>query len=286
MSPPKNPVQWEVPPAEVLTRRLEVPFYPVTNNDRLRIRVVTAQSSARTHLKARILTTIGEVVEVEHVLRWTTAQAIYEDQVYLTNGWLLSATAGSGGIGITAGNVFAEISLMTGHPDEVTPTAVLAAGYLTTERAIAWPGQIPIDPRSKQIRYGLLSTVTVAAGTEFTFTPPAFSVWSDIMVYGRLTTSAVAGNRIPTLSIRQGGSELYRVMSEQVLGASDNRIFQFAFIGRPDYSGGTPGFGFINMPQLRLLTSANSIVSVTQNLDAADQWDLLTLSGVEGLRLE
>ncbi len=115
-----------------------------------------------------------------------------------------------------------------------------------------------------------------AAGADFTITVPAGRTWEILGVAGQFTTSAVAGNRTPSLFLQVRGNPAgISITSGAVIPASQGNNMCWG-IGLPAFG---PLDGTLNtaLPQRMLLNAGDKLGSSTAGILAGDQWSNIYL---------
>jgi hypothetical protein len=111
----------------------------LTATDCLAVTVVKTQATTGLTLEARILDCDGLLHYMSYGLDAVPVNVRTTLTLPITPGYLLDAAVSNVGSGLTAGAVFASISIQHTCAAGVPPASMLAAGYVTDLYAVSWP---------------------------------------------------------------------------------------------------------------------------------------------------
>lgn len=122
----------------------------------------------------------------------------------------------------------------------------------------------------------VIAVPTPNAGGEITVSVPAGATWELLGLRGQLVTSAVAGNRAPTVQILSGGVVLEGVASSGAQAASTtfrhgwyvDATAAGTFTGNLDFSAALPRI---------IAQGSDTVRTVTSVFDGGDQWGNISL---------
>lgn len=193
-------------------------------------------------------------------------------------GYLLSAEAVLNSV-LTAGSlVYVQLSIRRGTNININDHRVLIGDYITTTQGASWPDR---PARRGPEGPGMLLSQAVsspAAGADWSYAVPALQRLSLTMVQAQLVTSAAAATRTATLKITDGANTLALIDATTTQIASLTNQYTGYGNGFPAGSGGTHLYW--PLPSPLILGPTWTIGTVTNNIQAADQWSLIRLSGL------
>lgn len=112
-----------------------------------------------------------------------------------------------------------------------------------------------------------------AAGADFSFTLP--SNRAILSIAATLTTSATAGNRTPSVQLKDsGGHVLFTLSSAVVQAASTTDVYQW--VPSAVNQAATSPF-MLAFPSGMVVPSGGTIASVTSGILAGDQWSAIVI---------
>lgn len=242
-----------------------------TENLRLR---VWASLVTTVGLQGRWLRTIGEAHPFRYNVTTTADRLPMELNFPLDAGYMLNCSLGILGATITRiGQVFVQLALVRGRGDAAVEVGTILQGYIATSHWIAFPGS-PIQhslegPGYKQV----VIQAQPAAGVDWRVDVPEHVLWRVYSIYSAFTTSAVAANRFPALSIRSGiVTNIWSIQAGVVVTASQG----YNFYWTPGIPFGPAATAIANQFQIPLpdpfwALAQFSIRPETANIQAGDQ---------------
>lgn len=244
-------------------------FY-VTGEDHLRLRTFGSVASVVVALEGRFLDAAGRVVAFgeRHVPASDRTQATTLHT--LGEGWLLNAQLRASTGSPRRGQLFAILEVVRGRTGAVVPLATLLQGYVTDTSRLAWPGSAIRDSPEGP---GVLRSITgtnPAAGAEVNETVPTNARWRLRSTLVSFVTSAVAGNRVPVLTINDGSADVVRAGLYTTIAASQTTIITWGSFGA---SYGPSATGVVTVfPSDVWLQGGWIVKTVTAGLDAGDNY--------------
>lgn len=185
----------------------------LSGEDDLRLVVLNALAGVTVRLSGRFLPLTGPVLPFVYDFVPTSDRTVNTKTCGLGEGWLLGATitcsAGAPGYG----RCYAQLQVLRGDGAGAFVMETLAQGYVSSVARISWPANVLRSPVEDP---GMIRSITgtdPVAGAEVSETVPAGARWELLAINVVLTTSAVAGNRIPQLQIDDGANLIVSVPS-------------------------------------------------------------------------
>ncbi len=238
-------------------------------DDRLRVATYASTAALTVVIHFRLLLPDGRVVPLEFKVVTDATRTAKVTAFDLQEGYLLGAVAFIAG-GAPFGRVFCQIELIRDIPSSGIRTLTLAAGYLTDANEIGWPNFTPLG--SLQGR-GLIRSIvgtTPAAGAEITETVPTGARWAVKSFTFAFTASAAIQNRIPQVSIDDGGVSFYIFGTAVAITAGQGRT-----ITASPVSGALTDAQnniLIPMPSEIAMLAGFRIKTTTSNIQVGDQY--------------
>ncbi len=257
----------------------------VQRDDFLAATVLSSIAGEVVTITARLLlATEGRITTVQFTVAAPTAYTLANGQSPLAEGYLLSVVAVAASA-VQPGRTYVTVFINRGVGISLAtaPGAVLGAGYTTNVTPVAWPGGGIMRSTDGAGASLVFTVANPAAGADWSTSPNANAQWQLIAVSAALVTSAAAANRNITLRLRSLLATVYNGdASASVLANTTAQI-----TGAPGQNSSTLiGTNvFIPLPPNTLLTVSNSIISVTTNIQGADQWSAIRVWVREWLAL-
>jgi len=216
----------------------------------------------------------GTVVPFADTLTPASDRTASSVTIRLAEGWLLGAHAFvSTGAPLT-GQTFAIVSLVRGEGNSAIVLATLAAGAITAQQRIGYPGSSIANSLDGAGALRSIAGTTPPVSTEISETVPTGARWQLISFYAQLVTSAVAGNRNVYMIIDDGVNELLRApeVVTQIASASAIYIWLTGY-GTSQYPSNVAEVA--TLPTPLFLGSGFRIRTSTVAFQAGDQWSLI-----------
>lgn len=217
-----------VPPYPELIGPMGAPLY-LTGEDALRVTVFNAAAGVTVTITGRTIP-FGEKHPVPFSQSFTPAtdRSVSTTQIQLNDGWLLNAqaivSAGSPGVG----QCFARLSLVRGAAGLGGEFYTLGAGYITARQTVAWPGAGVSLSTYGEGALRSISGANPGLGFEISETVPTGARWELVSFRCLFTTNAVAGNRLPALTLDDGTNEYFRGPIGVVIPTTIAAVLTFA----------------------------------------------------------
>lgn len=242
----------------------------LTGEDNLRLTTFGGVAGAEIAIEGRLIQDSTKVVAFRerHVPNnnYTAASTVHN----LGDGVLTHVQLRATSSALLGGGVFAILEIVRGGSGAVQPLATLLQGYVTTNARLAWPGS-PILPSTAGA--GRLRTITgtdQVAGVEITETVPAGVRWRLMSFTAILTTSAVVGNRAPSIIIDDGTTTAFQLGTNATVAASGGAGFTWA-AGLGSF-GGTGNGNAGALPDPTIVGPGYRIRTQTGSFDVGDNW--------------
>jgi hypothetical protein len=254
-------------------RVIASPFqFVLTGEDTLRVLSSNSLAGIRLRIQGRWLNAEGkvDVFGFDHVPN--SDRTIRSDEFAIGVGAILNAVVYVSVGSPVVGQTFVILQLTRGRGAAAVVLGTLLQGYVTTYSALAWPGS-PIQSSLEGGGYPRRIQGTLpAAGGEQSEVVPAGARWELRTWRARLTTSAVVGNRLPSLVITGGGVQIAWIGWPTNLGASNSYLY---FMSQGIVASGAVGWAQDNvaLPQGMILSAGDFIQTTTSGLAGGDQYE-------------
>lgn len=246
----------------------------VTGEDNLRCTVFNTTAGVIVTVRGRFEDLAGNVVPFVEVFTPNSSRTASTLTIRLGNGWLLGATVFVSSGSPLTGNTHAILSLIRGEGSAALELMTLAAGPITAQQRIGYPGSSIANSLDGNGSIRLVAGSTPAAGAEFSETVPTGVRWELLSFKVTLTTSAAVSNRRVYLTIDDGATRWYAASANLVQAASQGWDYIYA---PAEASNQDTTRGVIMVPigaGLKLL-SGYRLRSNSAPFDAADQYSAL-----------
>ncbi len=243
-------------------------------NDAIRVRTINPNSVTYV-LEIRLLLPDGTIsVQEENFVNAQVSNAQNND-FRLAEGFILSVALNAS-TSPSRGGAYATIAILRTFGAANAQAFLIAAGYVTGLRALAWPTVLIDSPTA---RPGLLNSHSVgnpAAGADWTYTQAAGTRSRIQAITAVLTTSAAVANRQVTLTITVN-SVAYSIAVGATQAASLSVRYSFG-PGAPTQAAVIQTRLSTGLPVDLSLASANTISVSTAAIDVADQWSAINFA--------
>lgn len=199
----------------------------------------------------------------------------------LTRGVLLSVAATSTLVGTLRGQTYITVQLVKTGGTTPTTIATLLSNYISGLRPLSWPGDT-ITPADTGL--GLSNTFTLsapAAGSDWAYTVPSLTRFLISSISFTLVTEATASSRFIEVQFNFGVNLMFSVMFTLAQAASLTVDYSLAG-GAPTVAMSTR-LSLNALPNDFILQPATVISSVTESIQAADQFSSVRISGRQWL---
>lgn len=245
----------------------------VDSNYRLRFNAWSSAAGVTLALRYRFLrATDSEIVDSAEQLAPTSNRVLTTVDIALPIGFLINidvfALAGAPAFGTT----FMQVQLIRGAGAAATVVSTLLQAYIAANVAKAWPGS-PLE--NSLDGPGVIRSITgtvPAAGAEVSEAVPAGARWSLLAFRAQLVTAIAAANRSPQLSIDDGANIF--CVSETIFQQAASLTLRYNWFGGATLTGTIQGIDVpIPLVLNNYLAAAFRVRTLTQNIQAADQWN-------------
>src|SRR5262245_49862512 len=182
----------------------------VTGEDQLRLTVLNALASVIVTVRGRQLLLDGRIEPFATTLVPATDRTASQATARLAEGWLLNAHAFVSGASPLTGQTFAILSLIRGEGTAAIELATLAAGSITAQQRLSYPGSAVANTLDSAGALRSITGTQPAAGAEVSETVPTGARWELLAFTVQLVTSAAAANRLPMLTLDDGTTVYFR----------------------------------------------------------------------------
>lgn len=258
--------------------------YLVTGEDNLRVDLWTDQFAVRASIHWRMLTADRNIQVFTTPFAATSATPSVRNRADYTLGPGLLLNLGVVQVEPTGqfGHCFIRVQLVRGLGAAAVLLGTLISDYVTDQQSLGWPGS-PIRRSVEADQTGFSQQGTdPAAGVEFSEAVPGGVRWELAAVLAVLTTSATIATRRPKLIIDTGvgGFSVAIVAQTLTLPASSSATFGW-YLGMPLETALPLGvaLGVAGLPSRLVLFGGYRVRSVTDSLQAGDNWDAPIISG-------
>lgn len=153
----------------------------------------------------------------------------------------------------------------------------LCSGYIFDSKSLSWPSASIGDPQPSQ--YGFVTTIfdpAPAAGSNWSYSIPAYQMYKIRGISFTLTTSATVANRRVHINFNtpQGGD--FKLISSVDHAASLARVYTIFPMSSPGVFSSDNDI-FIPMPDNLFLETDTTISSEVVNLQAGDQFSIVNI---------
>lgn len=159
----------------------------------------------------------------------------------------------------------------------------LLSGYVYSARALAWPAANLNEPDMIDGEVKAVNGTNPAAGSEISYTVPAYYTLELLSITFSLVTSATVASRSVHLNIQVSGATVYQGILNTSQAASTTRTYFFQ-------AGHSLFTDFDNttilgpLPAKIIIPPGDIITTTTTNLQAGDDFGLPVINGIWRLR--
>lgn len=242
----------------------------VIPEDVLRLRVYNSVVGVRVDIAWRTLTPEGRIVTSIKTIFPASDRSLVDAEFPMAEGFLLSVGVFSDTVASRRGQTYAQVYLVRRQADADSNAPVLIGDYIVAGQAIGWPANLP---RSSVDGPGMIRAITgtnPAAGVEISETVPTNARWQLRSIFMTLTTAVAVANRQVAITIDDGANNVLVTYSASVQAASLVNSYCVADFGT--FQAAILTQHFIPLPMPFLLFQGWRIKTVTNSLQAADDW--------------
>ncbi len=244
----------------------------VQRDDFLAATVLSSIAGEVVTITARLLLAAeGRITTVQFTVTAPTVYISASGQTPLAEGYLLSVVA-VGASAVQPGRTYVTLFINRGVGISLAtaPGEVLGAGYTTNLTPVAWPGGGIIRSTDGAGAALVFTVANPAAGADWSTSPNANAQWQLIAVGAVLVTNATVASRNISLRIRSVLAIVYN--GDALVSVPANTTAQITGAPGQNSSALIATNVFIPLPPNTLLTSSNSIITNTVNIQGTDQW--------------
>lgn len=258
-------------------RVISSPFqFYTTGEERLRVVSVNSLTGVRVKIHFRFLDAFGKVQASGYDHVPNSDRTVHTTEHELGVGSLLNLTVFASTGTPLLGQTFVIVQLIRGVGTAAIILGTLLQGYVTSTQHLGWPGS-PISLSTEgQGAIRFLTGTTPAPGAELAESVPTGARWQLLTFYTQFNCSAAAATRTPRLRLFNAPvvtnigifSSTYNLAANEVAG-----LTWASGLGAQVFDPITPpGFPALVLPSDTPLTAGMQINTVTQQLQAADQY--------------
>lgn len=249
----------------------------IQRDDQLLV-VATSQLTPTLTITARLwLAAEGRITTIQQTLNLTTKDFGVSLSIPLAEGYLLSVVVtdfSSTMPGQTLVTVYLNRGIASTSP--AAPGAVLISDYLGGRSGASWPAGRIFKGGDGQGALTRVFPTAPGAGADWSTSPGPQELWEVVSVTATLTTSATVANRNVQLIIDSGSpTPLFISTANAAIPASTTATFNASQINQTSTLITTTVFAAL--PPRNLLNNLDRIRTLTQNLQAGDQWSSIFL---------
>jgi hypothetical protein len=243
----------------------------VTNDDQLRVTVFNALASVIVTVRGRLRGSDGITRPFVEVITPTSDRVASSKIVRLSEGWLSNVlVVVSTGAPLT-GQTFTRISIVRGEGTPALEVAVLAAGYVTAQQPIAWPGSPVLNSLDGAGVLRSIAGATPAAGAEVSEAVPTGARWEVLAFTFHWVTAVTVANRACSLVLDDGATVYFRNEDPAVTVASTTLDKTYSQ-GQSLIWNGAATVRHGNLPVSNRLIAGHRVRTSTAQIQAADQY--------------
>jgi hypothetical protein len=254
-------------------RIIASPFQFTTNgDDNLRIVSQNSATGVTIAIQGRRLDDKGLIIPFAHVHTPNTDRSAKTQDYLFGAGALLNLTVFVSAGTPLVGQTFVKLQLIRGITGATVVLGTLLQGYVTPQLHLGWPGSPIVQSTDGP---GCLRTILgsdPAAGQEISELVPTGARWELKAIGAGFTTDGTVAARRPGLVFNDGVANYGRIPSSLNQDASE--FFGHTWtqgVALPIFAG--VGYGYGPLPTGKYLLAAWRIKTITENLQAGDNWD-------------
>jgi hypothetical protein len=185
-------------------------------------------------------------------------------------GWLTGLLVHPAAYTIPQGACYVVVWLSRGILGRGPAYSALFSGYLGTQRTLSFPGAPQEAMRSGPGNLRLIAGTNPAAAAEITEAVPTGAAWKLHALSAQLVTDATVANRNVRL-MADDGANIY-VMSDANYAHPGSTTLAYSAKALPTQAVGASTFVNIPWPHDLVLPAGHRIRTLTQNIQAGDNW--------------
>ena len=266
-------------------RVISSPFqFYTTGEDSLRILSANSVAGVTLKIQARFVDSFGKIQANSWDHTPNADRSIAATEFEMGVGALLNLTVFAGSGAPMIGQTFVIVQLIRGSGVAAIVLGTLLQGYVTTQQAIGWPGSPIVSSTDGEPAIRTILGTAPAAGVEISETVPTGARWRLISLTARLQTAIGGANRIPYLFFSTGVGT-FGVYPQVGSTPANNVAYQTWGAGVPAVV--APGFDDTStgIPETHVLPAGSSVRTVTNNIQAGDQYTAPAYSVQEWLEV-
>lgn len=199
----------------------------VRNSDFLRVDVRCSVASIVIEFTGLLLTTAGDYVPIQFVVRPTSDRASTTFSMRLTEGFLyhLQARVQSGTV--RRGQCFVKAGLQQGEVDLAMLHTTILSNYVTLDYEVCFPGSPIVSPREGVGSIRAITGTNPTAGAEISETVPTNAFWRLISFQATIAVANSGSAREVNLEFTDGTTEFfeYAVTGAATINASTTYLW-------------------------------------------------------------
>lgn len=254
-------------------RVIASPFqFALSGDDNLQIVSANSLAGVVLAVQGRRIDETGQLLPFAYVHTPHTDRSTKVENFPLGRGALLNLTVFASQGAPRVGQTYVSARLIRGLAASTIMLGALLGGYVTGAQPLAYPGS-PIQSSFESDGYTMgVAGTTPAAGAEINELVPAAADWELIGVWLNLMTSAAVPARRVILSVQIIGPRVVEALAPADQAAASRWFYTFGQ-GDVALSDTTTARAQTSLPVGLRLQAGSNFSTVTNNLDAGDQWD-------------
>jgi hypothetical protein len=244
-------------------------FY-ITTDDLLYIECHNSTATTFVGVVMRILMPTGEIKTFDYRLQLTAGSVFTSGTFPLTEGFLLTALAAGGDVGLQRGQLWVRVLIVRGGTANLLGAHTLIEDYLEQHYAPAWPNGTLRSPLEGRGALRSIIGTDPAAGVEISETVPTGRRWRLQTFNFVLTTDATAATRQVLLAIDDGTNVQFIVPAISTQLASLTIRYSYGPVGAPQATAIARNVSVL--PVDLYLPSGSRIRTVTDAFQAGDNY--------------
>jgi len=256
--------------APIQGRPAPAPYsFEFTGEDSLRLTIYNAKVGVRVAVHYRVHTATNPTHASAFKFTPTSDRLATTTEFGIGEGYLLNATVFADAGAPLPGQTYIKLQAIRGRSAAATVLGTILQGYVTAGVDLGWPGS-PLMSNLEAVAPRLISGTTPTAGNEISETVPVGARWELLTIDALLTTSAIAGNRRPSVIMDDGaGNPICRSPHGTTLAASLSKTFYW-MAGMPHDQLITADAGTAGLPVGVTLLAGHRVRTNTESFAAGD----------------
>lgn len=266
---PWAPAGWPANPSPALAS----PGLYLRTDDNVRLTSYNSAAGVVLACRARMLAFDGSVQEQNDPQTPNTDRTAKATIFPTGDGWLLGGEVFPTSGTPLDGQCFVVVEIVRGTGTAALALQTLAAGYVTAKQPLPFPAASLLRALDGQGAIRSITGATPGAGAEISETVPTGARWELLAFTATLTTSVTVINRVAALRLDDGANVFTQTQAATNAQASSLT----PYVWMPGTNQFTGNNGVVHLPLAAgvSLGPGFRLRTLTQNLQAGDQWSLV-----------